>query len=90
MWQQTIVFCLVAAAALHLGARYLPARWRRRGSAFLARRGALGARLAAWLDPAAGCGGGCSSCGSCGSEGKVVQPSGSASRQVIVRIPKQR
>lgn len=89
MWQQTIAFCLVVAAALHLCARYLPARWRRRGSAFLARRGALGARLAAWLAPA-GCGGGCSSCGSCGSEGKVAQPSGSDSRHVIVRIPKQR
>jgi hypothetical protein len=88
MWQQTIVFCIVAAAALHLCVKYLPARWRRRGSAFLARRGALGERLAALLAPGAGCGGGCSSCGSCASDGNDAKLPGSGSPQVIKVRPR--
>lgn len=88
MWQEIIVFCIVAAAALHLCVKYLPARWRRRGSAFLARRGALGVRLAAWLVPGSGCGGGCSSCGSCGSDGKGAKLPGSEAQQVIKVRPR--
>jgi hypothetical protein len=70
MWQQWIVFLIVALAAAHVCAKYLPASLRMRMVYFLTylltRRGArpskAAAALALWSDGGAGCGGGCSGC----------------------------
>ena len=40
MWQEVIVFCIVAAAALHAATKYLPAAVRRRIVHLLVRCGA--------------------------------------------------
>ncbi len=68
MWQEAIVFCIVAAALLHAATKYLPAGARRRVVALLVRCGAGEARMAALFRTAPSCNDGCSSCGSCGSE----------------------
>ena len=68
MWQQVIVFCIVAAAALHASTKYLPAGWRRRIVHFLARCGASQPAMASLFKTAPSCGDGCASCGSCASE----------------------
>ncbi len=62
MWQQLIVFLIVALAALHACAKYLPASWRPRVVYLLNKQGATSSKMAAWLAVDAGCGGGCSSC----------------------------
>jgi hypothetical protein len=61
-WQQLIVFFIVALAALHACAKYMPLSWRQRVVYLLGRRGATASTMAAWLAVDAGCGGGCSSC----------------------------
>ncbi len=65
-WQSLIVFLIVALAALHACAKYLPSSWRQRVVYLLSRRGATSSKVAAWLAvrvaDGLGCGGGCSSC----------------------------
>jgi hypothetical protein len=61
-WQPLIVFFIVALAALHACAKYLPASWRQRVVYLLSRRGAASSKVAGWLAVESGCGGGCSSC----------------------------
>lgn len=68
MWQQLIVFAIVAVAAIQLGVKYFPLSWRRQMVYGLSRCGAPQQRLAAWLKTTPGCGDGCSSCGACRSE----------------------
>ena len=69
MWQNLIVSCIVAAAALRAGARYLPAGWRRQLLSLLSRhlplRAARQVRMAAWFNTRSSCGGGCASCNAC-------------------------
>ncbi len=80
MWQTLIISCIVAAAALHAGGKYLPASWRRRVV-----RGARVSKMAAWLDTRSGCGGGCSSCNACA---ETAAPEAGA-RNVIKLHPRQ-
>jgi len=86
MWQSLIVFCIVAAAALHLCGKYLPRRWRQAGIDLLAKGGAPGARLASWLGRRDGCGGGCSSCGSCGSDDKAAAPAAESDSRRVIKL----
>ena len=62
MWQTLIVFCIVAAAIVHAGTKYLPASWRQRVGRFLTRIGAR--QPAAWFNAKSGCADGCSNCSS--------------------------
>ncbi|WP_317201195.1 DUF6587 family protein [Janthinobacterium sp.] len=68
MWQEVIVFCIVAAAALHAAGKYLPAGWRRAIVRALSRCGISEKALASVFKTAPSCADGCASCGSCGSE----------------------
>jgi hypothetical protein len=67
IWQEVIVFVIVAAAALHFCTKYLPAAWRKQIVYFLARRGFDQNKMAALFNSKSSCGDGCASCGSCGS-----------------------
>jgi len=67
MWQEAVVAMLVAAAALHAAARYLPAAWRQQVVYALSRKGFRQERLARVFNTQSSCGDGCSSCGSCES-----------------------
>ena len=77
MAQQLIVGLIVAAAALYVLWRYLPARWRR----------GLG-RVHPGLAQAPGCGGGdeggCNRCGSCG-----VPPEAGAEKPMAMPAPRR-
>ncbi|MET3131043.1 hypothetical protein AAKU55_001301 [Oxalobacteraceae bacterium GrIS 1.11] len=88
MWQQVIVFCIVAAAALHASTKYLPVAWRERIVYFLARRGMDQSRMAAWFNTKSSCGDGCSSCGSCASE-PAPPATATAARRVIKLHPQK-
>ena len=74
MWQNVIVFLIVAAAALYAAWRWMPAGWRRGAARQVAagsqRAGLVDAqraeKLAASLAKTSGCGS-CDSCGSCAS-----------------------
>ncbi|HAT31075.1 MAG TPA: hypothetical protein DCW29_09565 [Janthinobacterium sp.] len=87
MWQQLIVFVIVAAAALHAAGKYLPAAWRERMVYFLVRRGAGQARMAAWFNTRASCGDGCSSCGSCADQAAPPVADVASARRVIKLHP---
>ena len=85
-WQQLIVFLIVALAALHACAKYLPASWRQRVVYLLNRRGAMSSKVASWLALDSGCGGGCSSCKSahpCSDADKPEKKAWPGSRRVI-------
>ncbi|WP_462389751.1 hypothetical protein [Acidovorax sp. Q11] len=76
MAQQFIVGLIVAAAALYVLWRYLPARWRQ----------GLG-KVHPGLVQSPGCGGGdggCSSCGSCG-----VPPEAGAEKPMAMPAPRR-
>ncbi|MDQ7975102.1 MAG: hypothetical protein REJ24_21170 [Rhodocyclaceae bacterium] len=72
MWQNVIVFLIVAGAALYAAWRWMPAGWRRGAARQVAagsqRAGLVDAqqaqKLAASLARTSGCGS-CDSCGSC-------------------------
>ena len=72
MWQNIVVFLIVAGAALYAAWRWMPAGWRRGAARQVAagsqRAGLVDAqqadRLAASLAKTSGCGS-CDSCGSC-------------------------
>ncbi|MDQ7955820.1 MAG: hypothetical protein RET84_07920 [Pseudomonadota bacterium] len=72
MWQNVIVFLIVAGAALYAAWRWMPAGWRRGAARQVAagsqRAGLVDAqqaqKLAASLAKTSGCGS-CDSCGSC-------------------------
>lgn len=63
--QELAVGIIVALAALYLGAKYLPAAWRRKLVHRLSQGGERSA-LVRWLDTSASCGSGCDSCNTCG------------------------
>ena len=65
MWQEVVVGMVVAIAALHAAARYLPAAWRQQVVYALSRRGLRQERLARIFNTQSSCGDGCSACGSC-------------------------
>ncbi len=79
MWQSLIVFCIVAAAALHASIKYLPAGWRRRVVYFMSGRGARQSNMAAWFKTETSCSDGCSSCGACAA----LAPSKNNPKRVI-------
>ncbi|XXQ55264.1 DUF6587 family protein [Xenophilus aerolatus] len=72
IWQNIVVFLIVAAAALYAAWRWMPAGWRRGAARHVAagsqRAGLVDAqqaeKLAASLAKTSGCGS-CDSCGSC-------------------------
>ncbi|NVE00735.1 DUF6587 family protein [Massilia sp. BJB1822] len=68
MWQEIIVGLVIAVAALHASARFLPAAWRRRIVHFLSQRGFNQDKTAKFFRTSASCGSGCGSCGSCDSD----------------------
>lgn len=84
MWQQVIVFLIVAAAALHAAGKYLPLTWRRRIVDMLARCGIPQKLLTACFKTAPGCADGCSSCGSCDSE--AAPPAGASSARRVIKL----
>ena len=94
MWQQWVVFLIVALAALHAGGKYLPASWRARMVYSLARllnrQGARGlaASLQRRVDAEAGCGGGgCSGCaGKTPCSADAAQASGDGAQHPTRRI----
>lgn len=77
LWQNIVVFVIVAAAALYALWRWMPAGWRRGA----AQQVAAGSQRAGWVDAqqaqklaaslgkTSGCGS-CDSCGSCATPGK--------------------
>jgi hypothetical protein len=62
--QELAVAAIVVVAALYVGAKYLPAAWRRRIVYALARSEGE-SRLTRWLDTGSSCGSGCASCKAC-------------------------
>lgn len=84
MWQQIVVGIIVALAALHAAARYLPAAWRRQIVFALSRRGLPQQKLARFFNTESSCGSGCGSCGSCDSSAPPTPPQdGGPARRVI-------
>ena len=75
--QELAVGIIVLLAALYLGARYLPAAWRRWLVQRLTRGGARHARLVRWLDTSGSCGG-CNTC-----ETSAPQPPAGNKHRVI-------
>ena len=96
MWQNLIVSCIVAAAALRAGAKYLPAGWRRQVVYLLSRRlslrlyppGARQARVAAWLNTESSCGGGCSSCKACADVAPPPEAEAEAGARRVIKLQK--
>jgi hypothetical protein len=86
MWQEAIVFCIVAAALLHAATKYLPAGARRRVVALLVRCGAGEARMAALFRTAPSCNDGCSSCGSCGGGDAPAPPLESPGKHRVIKL----
>jgi hypothetical protein len=62
--QELAVAAIVLLAALYVGAKYLPAAWRRR-LVFALSRSEGESRLTRWLGTEASCGAGCASCKAC-------------------------
>jgi hypothetical protein len=62
--QELAVAAIVAVAALYVGAKYLPAAWRRR-IVFALARSEGESKLARWLGTGSSCGTGCASCKAC-------------------------
>ena len=89
MWQEVIVFCIVAAAALHAATKYLPAAVRRRIVHLLTRCGADQAKMAALFKTGSSCGDGCASCGSCGSGDQPAPPLDSPSKHRVIKLHAQ-
>jgi hypothetical protein len=88
-WQSSIVFLIVALAALHACAKYLPSSWRQRVVYLLSRRGATSSKVAAWLAVESGCGGGCSSCKSaqpCSDANVSAAPEPTARRVIKLHL----
>ncbi|WP_229429464.1 DUF6587 family protein [Massilia sp. ZL223] len=75
--QELLVGIIVLLAALYLGARYLPATWRRWLVQRLTRGGMKRSRLAGWLDTSGSCGG-CNTC-----ETSAPQPPAGNKHRVI-------
>ncbi|MET0267299.1 MAG: DUF6587 family protein [Duganella sp.] len=98
MWQNLVVFLIVAAALLHFCTRYLPLAWRRRIVALLARRGVNQDKAAKFFRITPDCGSGCGSCGSCESDagdkaasGESANPGESAgARRRVITLHVQR
>jgi hypothetical protein len=86
MWQEAIVVCIVAAAALHAATKYLPAGARRRIVHLLTRCGADQARMAALFKTADSCGDGCASCGSCGGGDAPAPPLEAPGKHRVIRL----
>ncbi|MEC5162441.1 MULTISPECIES: DUF6587 family protein [unclassified Janthinobacterium] len=89
MWQEAIVCCIVAAAALHAAGKYLPAAARRRIVHLLTRCGADQARMAALLKTADSCGDGCASCGSCGDGAAPAPPLEAPGKHRVIKLRAQ-
>ena len=78
--QELAVGIIVLLAALYLGARYLPAAWRRWLVQRLTRGGTKHTRLVRWLDTASSCG----SCNTCETSSDApLQPPAGAKHRVI-------
>ena len=90
MWQQAIVFLIVAAAALHFCTKYLPAAWRKQIVYWLARRGYDQNKLARLFNTQSSCGDGCSSCGSCETTLAADAPPSSAPLKRVIKLHVQR
>ena len=90
MWQQAIVFLIVAAAALHFCTKYLPAAWRKQIVYWLARRGYDQNKLARLFNTQSSCGDGCSSCGSCETTPAADAPPSSAPLKRVIKLHVQR
>lgn len=92
MWQQVIVFVIVAAAALHFCTKYLPAAWRQQIVYALSRRGLDQNKLAKIFNTKSSCGSGCSSCGSCETTPAASSdaPPSSTPRQRVIKLHVQR
>jgi len=71
MWQEITVGVIVAACAVHAGARYLPLAWRRQIVYALTRRGYNQARLARLFKTESSCGSGCGNCGAASSSSQA-------------------
>lgn len=78
--QELAVGIIVLLAALYLGAKYLPAAWRRKLVHRLSQGGERSA-LVRWLDTSASCGSGCDSCNTC--EPAEPQPPAGGKHRVI-------
>ena len=84
MLQNLAVGLIVALAALHAAARYLPAGWRRKLVYLLAARGASQATMAGWLRTEASCGGGCDSCKACAAPAEAA--ASAAGKHRVIRL----
>jgi hypothetical protein len=62
--QELAVAAIVVLAAVYVGAKYLPAAWRRR-IVFALSRSEGESKLTRWLGTETSCGSGCSSCKAC-------------------------
>jgi hypothetical protein len=62
--QDLAVAAIVVLAALYVGAKYLPAAWRRR-IVFALSRSEGESKLTRWLGTGSSCGSGCASCKAC-------------------------
>jgi len=89
MAQHLAVAVIVALAALYVGARHLPARWRRRLIHRLS-RGGRGPKLARWLDTGAGCGSGCNSCNTCAEPAAPPQGKHRDGGRRVIKLRQQR
>ncbi|MDB5936732.1 MAG: hypothetical protein JWQ01_4076 [Massilia sp.] len=65
MVQNLIVAVIVAAAALYVARKYMPAGWRQKLVYLLTARGASQSKMAQWLNTQSSCGSGCETCKSC-------------------------
>jgi hypothetical protein len=69
--QELAVGIIVLVAVLYVGAKYLPAAWRRRIVHRLSKRAGADSAMVRWLDTSASCGSGCKSCNTCETDENV-------------------
>jgi hypothetical protein len=80
--QQLVVAAIVVLAAAYVGAKYLPAAWRRR-IVYALSGGAAESKLSRWLGTGSSCGSGCDSCKSCAPADAAPEASPAGQRRVI-------
>lgn len=83
--QELAAGIIVLLAALYLGAKYLPAAWRRR----LVQRLSSGGKqswLVRWLDTSASCGSGCDSCNTCEQSEPERPPAPADGKHRVIKL----
>jgi hypothetical protein len=89
--EQLAVAGIVVLAAAYVGAKYLPAAWRRR-IVYALSGGAAESKLSRWLGTGSSCGSGCDSCKSCAPAAPADAPpeASPAGQRRVIKLHRRR